>query len=146
MSGVQDGLYEQERNLGSVIFPIKVTLGLGKKKTETDKLFWCPREEEIRINHISFTPMQPLLTIISLISFTYRVKKMRWSGGAQKKVVFKTGQSEVPALSSSGSTLTVSVALGLPNHTRKSWMSLKSCFISPFSTFSELNMVVKAHL
>ncbi|XP_050729402.1 unconventional myosin-Ie-like isoform X2 [Eriocheir sinensis] len=51
-------------------------------------------------------------------SFTYRVKKMRWSGASEKKVVFKTGLSEVPVFSSSGSTLSVSVGPGLPKQSQ----------------------------
>lgn len=51
-------------------------------------------------------------------NFTYRVKKMRWVGNPQKKVMFIVGEGNEPVFTSSGATLTVKVPHGLPSTSR----------------------------
>lgn len=102
-----------------LFFLIKVTLAL---ELVTERLMHCSIPQRRR-NKDSFPESHSYATpanhFLSLLSFTYRVKKQGWGGGSQKKVVFQTGKSEIPVFSSSGSTLTVSVAQGLANHTSK---------------------------
>ena len=65
-------------------------------------------------------------------SLEYKVKKKGWGGGGSRKVEFKEGQSQEPILTTTSSTLTVTIAHGLPSST--------SMYL--FITFFSLNLII----
>lgn len=57
--------------------------------------------------------------IITCFSITFTVKKEGWGGGGTRVINFSKGETEFPLLKTSGKSLNVSIAAGLPRDTSR---------------------------